>query len=89
MFGKTWSNPYIQFANEVSEPVMIDGRRYLAIVGGGNFGWRDYRGYLAAFWAEKDDQLVPVASFQINLEKGKPLSLRVTHNVRAAASHQP
>jgi len=79
-FGKTSSNPYSEFSQEDMLVVRVNGQDLLAMVGGGSFGWRDYRGNLVAFWREDQGKLVPVASFQIGLGDGKPISIKLAKN---------
>jgi len=64
-----------------SDPKIVawpwSGANRVAIVGGGQLGWRDYQGHLVAVWERQGAELKPVAGVMFKRGRGALASLKV------------
>ncbi len=76
-FGESRLNPFTAFTNEHAFQTSYLGQPVVGAIGAGHFGWRDYDGWLVAFWRTSKDGYDPLAGLQITRQLGVVLSLEV------------
>jgi len=57
--------------------VVRDDKHYVARLGHGQIGWREYPDYVLALYRPKGDELEPVAGFHIDKSLGKPVEVNI------------
>lgn len=68
---------YGHFADPQLTTPRTGGADTVAVVGGGDIGWREYPGHIVAFWRETaDGGLTPLAGYQIARRRGALTSVR-------------
>lgn len=76
-FNATTRNPFTTFTNQQVFQTSYMGQQIVGAIGAGHWGWRDYDGWLVAFWRVGKDGYDPLAGLQISRPLGAIRSLSV------------